>query len=346
MRRLGLILILQAGLLSHVHAAPSIRLVKTEPKAASGACTPKSNANLAHEVMKRFDLDIVNGKDSNKLALSRGLLEIEKLAGGRFRAAEGATFKILPESGCAQQLGKTIVLRQGCGSLDSVAYYIHELGHYIGNNDRGKLYASYKASVTSRCAVSRYAMTDWTKARARNEEFAEVIAAFVTNPDLLLKSGPSCVKAFNFFRDEVFDKGELASCKPDAVPSVAVAAKSEPTKTPAETKPGAVAKPVAETKSGVTVRPAVESKPAVVTKPVAEVKPVVVAKPSVKAVTSAAAKPAPDSKPAAKPATDAKPSNLKPASSLDWDTHAVFNPGESQLEGCSESPNLESSLEL
>lgn len=313
--------------------SPRVGIVKMEPLAASGTCTPKTDADKAQNVLKRFDIDIVNGTETNKLALSRGLLEIEKLAGGRFRPAEGAIFKILPQQGCAQQLGKTIVLRHGCGSLDSVAYYVHELGHYIGNNDRAKLYGEYKKTVTPRCAVSNYSLKDWTAARARNEEFAEVIAAFVTNPSLLLKSGPSCVKAYNFFRDHVFDKGELVGCdqnkptavaaKPDAKPNLDMGKLVTPKNPDLNVS---AAKPAAPTAAGAA-KPAATTAP-VTAKPIVTPTPVV-AKPAVTAaVTPTIAAPATTAvKPTAPPSSEAKPTT--PATAAPAATKPTVTPKES-----------------
>lgn len=190
-------------------AGPGVRILKADPIASSGVCTPTVDSGTASGILRRFDIELENGTTAQRVALARGLRQIEKMAGGRYRPSEGAIFRILKARGCAQQTGTVILLRQGCGSLQSVAYYMHELGHYVGNYDRGELYGQYKRTIRSRCRVTRYAMKDWTKARARNEEFAEVFAAFLTHPNLLNKSCPS---AFAFFRDKVFREGEKAGC--------------------------------------------------------------------------------------------------------------------------------------
>lgn len=62
------------------------------------------------------------------------------------------------------------------------------------------------------CLVSNYADDN------QNEQFAEVFTAFMTEPELLLnnsRSPAACKKAFNFFKNEFFDKGERGT---DCIP--------------------------------------------------------------------------------------------------------------------------------
>lgn len=196
------------------HAEPLIGILKKEPIAAKGLCTPKISQNQAEDVLKIFNIQTRNARDSEILAIGRGLSQIQKLSGGTFEPARNAKYIFRNGGGnISRQTANGIEMSRGnTSTISSVAYFIHELGHYVGNANNGELYSEYKSKIKSRCLFSRYASKDWTPARARNEEFAEVFAAFVTNPEILLRSGQACAKAFEFFKNEVFEHGELAKC--------------------------------------------------------------------------------------------------------------------------------------
>lgn len=208
-------LFLLVGLYSNLSLAePLIGILKREPIAAKGLCTPKISQNQAVDTLKIFNIKTRNAHDSEILAIGRGLSQIQKLAGGVFEPARNARYIFSNGGGnISRQTQNGIEMSRGAQPrISSVAYFIHELGHYVGNANGAELYRAYKSKIQSRCLFSRYAGRDWTPARARNEEFAEVFAAFVTNPEILLRSGQACAKAFDFFKNEVFEHGTLAKC--------------------------------------------------------------------------------------------------------------------------------------
>lgn len=125
-------------------------------------------------------------------------------------------FSFLSKSGYAQQAHKHITMSRGnSAGTANVGYIMHELGHQAGNNG---LYAAYRQAVPSRrgtsgrCMVTNYCGKDYSVPRERNEEFAEVWAAYLTNPAMLKAKGGACEAAYNFFRNRVFPNSKGTPC--------------------------------------------------------------------------------------------------------------------------------------
>lgn len=199
---------------STAFARTQIGILKKDPVAAQGLCTPNLTQNQAEDVLRAFNIRTTNALESEIRALGRGLSQLQKLAGGVFAPAEGARYTFKNGGGnISRQTANGIEMSRGRSqNISSVAYFIHELGHYVGNNNEGALYREYKATVKTPCHFSRYAMKNWSPEKTRNEEFAEVFAAFVTYPALLTEGGPGCQAAYTYFKTRVFDRGELAVC--------------------------------------------------------------------------------------------------------------------------------------
>ena len=85
---------------------------------------------------------------------------------------------------------------------ESVAQYAHEFAHLVGNQGGYAAYRRYMGN-SGYCVVSGYSDNKF------NEQFAEVFAAFVTEPSLFARSRPkkACQKAFNFFKNKFFRNG-------------------------------------------------------------------------------------------------------------------------------------------
>lgn len=86
---------------------------------------------------------------------------------------------------------------------------MHELGHKVGHASfaRGEKFYDAYSRLAGRCYPTRYSRHN------RNEEFAEVFAAFLTNPEILSRGDAACKRAFAFFSRDVFrENGSLASC--------------------------------------------------------------------------------------------------------------------------------------
>lgn len=190
-----------------VQAKP--RIMKADPKGRAGTCTGPLNATPG-EILRRNGISTRSATNGQTEALAKGILQIERLAGGNFSAIRGTTFNFLnSRRGSSNQAGTTINMRGGPAKTANTAYVMHELGHRVGNNG---YYAKYRSAVKTPCLATHYCSKSYSRARYRNEEFAEVFAAFVTNPDHLKNAGPSCRAAYDFFAKQVFKNGNLADC--------------------------------------------------------------------------------------------------------------------------------------
>lgn len=99
--------------------------------------------------------------------------------------------------------------RQGAMRLPTdQATIVHELGHLVAN--RGGLYPQYNASVRRACRVSGYCTHSSAGRvhRSRNEEFAEVFAAYMVAP---LRLESECPAAYKFMKERVF-LGQAVAC--------------------------------------------------------------------------------------------------------------------------------------
>lgn len=100
---------------------------------------------------------------------------------------------------------------------------LHEVGHAVG---QGNMYKSYQGSV-SKCAISPYC-TNNDNDNPRNEEFAEVFAAFVHAPSTLKSR---CPDAYDFMAKNVFGtQGTKNIC--NGIPSSSMAAENAPNPMP------------------------------------------------------------------------------------------------------------------
>lgn len=184
--------------------------VKANPEAARG-CIPRVSLPRANAVIERFHLDHVNATKEEIQALGTALVWIEKLNGGEplqiavADQADGYTYKFISEMGASQQMGGAIMIRRNGEKQNgqNVAQLVHELGHFIGN--RG-VYGDYHAAIKgSYCVVSSYSDDKF------NEQFAEAFATFVTYPEHMKAiNTPGCQRAYAFFKNQLFAKGELA----------------------------------------------------------------------------------------------------------------------------------------
>lgn len=86
--------------------------------------------------------------------------------------------------------------------------FVHEVAHFIANK-RG-YYSKYNKEVSKTCKLSNYMtkMSNGKKIKNRNEEFAEVFAAYLTYGNKLRRS---CRKSFNWMKDNLF-LGSEPSC--------------------------------------------------------------------------------------------------------------------------------------
>jgi hypothetical protein len=289
-------------------------LKKSDSKAIQGVCVPPIK-NTAAEILSDAGVRPVDATVAEAKTLAKGIQQIERLAGGNFEPIRGAKMQFY--DGRFRRGGFPFgrfngsfveIHRAGSNSDTNLAHLMHELGHWVGSRDG--LYDKYKEAV-SPCQYSSYAKFVNTGQSPRNEEFAEVFAAFITHPEILSKGSPNCQRAYNFFAMEVFATGKkFARCSSDELPSaddltskdkpIAVTPPA-PMEKPAATPTPAREKPADKTPADKTPAVKVEFKLAPKTPPAKPVTPA--AKPAAPAAKPAA----PVVSPAAKPAVAAKP---------------------------------------
>lgn len=181
--------------------------VKRDAMAASGYCLqPVRSEGEARAILNRNDVNIVPSANLRQLkGLSTAVKQIERLSGGESKYIAGVTVAYPKVRKSSHYVFSRDLIEMGANFTDSnVAHVTHELGHRAG---RAGLYEAYFDEVPV-CRITKYGRTN------RNEEFAEVFAAFVTHPELLSRSPmSSCRRAYDFFL-EVFPQGKAyASCE-------------------------------------------------------------------------------------------------------------------------------------
>lgn len=196
-----------------------------DPQSSHGQCLPKKDlktgrridAGSARVILQRNGVTTTSNIASDELiALAVGIQRVEELHGRPFAGVKGAHF-IYTESARVwnQTSGPIRINRRWSNNTgmntENVGMLMHELGHYVGNNKsplNSASYLKYFRAVPERCLFS------WYAAQSRNEEYADVFATFIVNPENLLRFGSvGCRKAYEFFRKKVFTKGQLKSCR-------------------------------------------------------------------------------------------------------------------------------------
>ncbi len=200
-------------------------------------CYPVENVSLAkakqaiasQNFSMTSDSKSKDASSSEMRTLGAAILSMQYLNGGVFQI--GRPNKTMPFEMCddksksSQQFGsKFRISRKGNAQHGlSVAQYVHEWGHLIGNSSMpggGNVYSAFLKAIGGKvrtedsgggqapCLVSRYADN------RSNEHFAEVLTAFVTEPSILLNNkGPgakACKRAYAFFEKTLFKKGSRA----------------------------------------------------------------------------------------------------------------------------------------
>lgn len=192
-----------------VSQAADLRIMKRDPNGQAGTCTGPLLGSV-DDVLKRNGVNTRNATTAQKTSLAKGIQQLERLAGGAFAPAKGAVFNFINKRGGVSNQGEMINMRGGEERTANTAYLMHELGHRVGNSG---YYSQYKGAVRSPCIATHYCRKSYSRARYRNEEFAEAFSAFVTHPEILLNGSPSCKAAYDYFAQTVFKNGrQLASC--------------------------------------------------------------------------------------------------------------------------------------
>lgn len=194
----------------------------------SAGCIPVSSVSEAEAsaLIRSQGLTTQNATSSERRTLGATIKRVQELNGGPLRMGMGPggnyAFNFKNSNG-SWQGGDAIHI--GRGSHDhgnSVAQHAHEWAHLIGNQGGYAMFKRYMGgsggySRSDHCLVSGYADNVTSSGRIEGEQFAEVFAAFVTQPSLLLNNTQTpgnCRKVYNFFKDHFFARGSrVRSCQ-------------------------------------------------------------------------------------------------------------------------------------
>ncbi|MFN7730223.1 MAG: hypothetical protein ACK5P7_13775 [Bdellovibrio sp.] len=185
---------------------------KTSAESASCLVRPSYPAS----VLERYDVKMVGSADGEQTVplVAAILRETERLHGKLFAPFHrmavdvNANYRILGQQVYDAQLRRAKVIIKESSNLALVA---HEMGHIIGNSqqDGRRWYSAYNAAVSTPCHHTWYSSSGWNRGR-RNEEFAEVFAAYITHPNLLRGGSASCRQAYEFMRTRIFPNADPA----------------------------------------------------------------------------------------------------------------------------------------
>lgn len=181
----------------------------------SDGCYPVNSvsAGEADMLLKSQNLSARNMNTAEKKRLGASIKWVQHLNGGPLETGKWhgrGEYPFIVKTGVSSSAQRHDHIQIRKKNSMSVAQYVHEWAHLIGNNGA---YPQYRAAIRGmgKCQVSNYAMKN------DNEQFAEVFTAFVTEPRILLnntRTPAACKKAFEFFKNW-FNKGERVNeCLP------------------------------------------------------------------------------------------------------------------------------------
>lgn len=203
--------------------AQSVSFVKHTMVAQAGACSKGMSENEAMMELASNGMSNPGASSQEVIALGETMARINALNGGKFSPLQNVTVQFNQSAinnrgkrvtHSFMRNSKTVQMCRGHHHhVGNVGYLAHELGHLLGNSEGGRWYSSYKSRVpdSKPCHVSSYAAKNYPDASPRNEEFAEVFAAFVANPSLLENAGGGCKEALNYFQSQ-FRAGKMSTC--------------------------------------------------------------------------------------------------------------------------------------
>ncbi len=176
-------------------------------KASSGSSIHLkiNNAKDVMSILKKHKVTIFNLPKKEILLLSNVINNLDELTASNFAKIDGTRVRYVESL-------TNVYARQTQGPIDigphaiqNYSVYTHELGHVVGNHSLGKsnYYALYNRAVKTPCHFTQYSSVSHGHG-ARNEEFAEVFAAFALAPELLHHVSAGCNDAFDFMKNEIF----------------------------------------------------------------------------------------------------------------------------------------------
>lgn len=200
------------GMFSLAFAAePVVTATFTYSPAMRGTCVDKSS--VAENILSQHGIKISALPAAQKQILEEVVQHMATHAGDRFDAVTGVKVRYIKDLQKVYARQTQGPIDVGPRSLGNYAVFTHELGHVVGNrtNSAGQRYYDlYNRAVKNSCHFSKYSKVSHGYGK-RNEEFAEVFAAYLLVPELLLSFGPECRQAYDFFRSTLFT-GQTVSC--------------------------------------------------------------------------------------------------------------------------------------
>ena len=213
-----------------------------DPRAAQGDCLPPVSDGQVSQILRKNGVTVSGGNKQDRKSLARIYNMMNILSGGnlryrgyknsrhRFKASRGSSYNgtVNVGSNARRRSGLSAKGLNCHGKLPVLGGHhnhigiAHELAHKMGHTPVGHrglgntFYSSYSKAMGSRrgsCRVSSYGWGAKGKRRITpsNEVFAEVLAAYITNPDILLTRGKGCRKAYGFFQ-KVFGETKVRTC--------------------------------------------------------------------------------------------------------------------------------------
>lgn len=173
----------------------------------------------ATELIASQNFITVGATNSERKTLAAAIKRVQELNGGVLEVGKGATsggfpWNYIDSNGSIWfpshiEIGRNIAKRRNRNYAQSVAQHVHEWAHLMGNQGVYTAFQSYMNpsgyGESDYCMVSNYADN------TTGEQFAEVLAAFITEPRILLNNSrtpKNCEKAFQFLWN-FFPNGHL-----------------------------------------------------------------------------------------------------------------------------------------
>ncbi|KYG68956.1 hypothetical protein AZI87_06950 [Bdellovibrio bacteriovorus] len=181
-----------------------------------GKCLPRL-VESADTILNRNGIDTVKANDKEKIALAKGVAQVERLLGQPIPRDYQYDYQWIEASGpwnSGISRRGFVTVKRPRGSLKGqlTGRMMHELGHRFGHANNNENYNEYRQHMRGKkCMITTYC------GKSLNEEFAEVFEAYVVNPDFLAKH---CPDSYAYFKNKLFRNSEdlNVSCEdPDSI---------------------------------------------------------------------------------------------------------------------------------
>lgn len=218
-------------------------LVKLNRSAGLGTCLPEGPPENISELLRRNNIHPHMGNnpqardeatnltpltDTNNprlVALARVVEAFDQIGDGSFSALrDGGKIDVVfanSQSGAtnSRRYGPQVQLTGGnqnmigtghastCAGVDNHGLIAHELGHYVAGNNNERVMKRYLNHMGhKKCDLTTYSKKN------RSEEFAEVIAAYITLPQKFSDPSPDCLHALEFMKTLFGEPNFVKTC--------------------------------------------------------------------------------------------------------------------------------------